>query len=114
MVPPAPPRFSITIVCNSGLICSAHKRPITSTTPPAENGTIRRSGRSGYADCAYTGAPVGIIVASEEIPRTTTSRLFMFVIAFVFGGALGMPPLYRECFLQPQPAAAQAPAGPIE
>ena len=45
--PPAPPIFSTTTVPSGFCIRSAHWRPTTSFTPPAENGTTSRIGREG-------------------------------------------------------------------
>ena len=44
---PPPPWFSTTIVPRSGLIRSAHGRPIASKPPPGGNGMISRTGLVG-------------------------------------------------------------------
>src|SRR5215468_2824968 len=49
MLPPAPPRLSITTGWPNALeMRSPTRRPTMSALPPAANGTIRRIGRSGY------------------------------------------------------------------
>src|SRR3972149_2941678 len=49
MLPPAPPTFSITTACLSGLpLLAATGRAIVSTGPPGANGTMRVMGLAGY------------------------------------------------------------------
>ena len=48
--------FSITSVPSSVFIRSAHGRPMVSYAPPGGNGTISRTGRSGYFACAHARA----------------------------------------------------------
>src|SRR5262245_64322303 len=61
IVPPAPPRFSMTIGCPSWLANgSSTMRPTMSRLEPAENGTMARIGRAGQtcarATCGNAGA----------------------------------------------------------
>src|SRR5476649_2540982 len=66
MVPLAPARFStITGWPSTAVPCSANSRAITSTPPPAANGTMTWMVRSGNAPCAKAGA----------IPRTAASSV---------------------------------------
>src|SRR5258705_12166401 len=59
MVEPAPGRFS-TMICWPSVDdrCWATSRPMTSTGPPAGNGTSSLIGREGYRSCACAGRPV--------------------------------------------------------
>jgi hypothetical protein len=59
IVPPAPGTFSTSTCCPSFSVrpC-ATIRARASVGPPAANGTIMETGRSGYASCADAGAHV--------------------------------------------------------
>src|SRR5262245_12641141 len=70
MVPPAPPRFSMTIgwpsCADTG---SSTMRPTMSRLLPAENGTMARIGRAGHV-CAATGrASMGVADAAATAWR---------------------------------------------
>src|SRR5262245_34572035 len=57
MTLPAPPRLSITICWpRLSLIFGATMRAMMSVLPPGANGTIRRTGRTGYVCANASGA----------------------------------------------------------
>src|SRR5262245_23024327 len=66
--------FSITIWPNSGLIRSAHGRPTVSNPPPGGNGTIRRTGRSGYFAWPNALRASSAGAASTLPPSASSSR----------------------------------------
>ncbi len=74
MLPPAPAWFSTTTGWPSGArIASATTRAMTSVEPPGANGTIKVTGRAGYAPCARDSdgaasvAPIPASNARREI-----------------------------------------------
>jgi hypothetical protein len=72
MVPPAPPRFSMTIGClsaaDSGSIAI---RPMMSTVEPALNGITTRNGRFGQLSARAGRKSAG---SANAAPRRRTSR----------------------------------------
>src|SRR5882757_6346731 len=86
MLPPAPPRLSITTGWPSAAeIRSATRRPTMSALPPAANGTIIRIGRSGNAAKAERGSNVA--AEPNPIPAISARR----EIGKISG--MGLPPL---------------------
>src|SRR5689334_18558714 len=86
MRPPAPGRLSTTTCCprNSGSL-SATMRMTMSVAPPAEYGTIRRTGRLGYAwDCAAS-ATIG---NSSSAAANSAAHAFIFRLRIIVVSSL--------------------------
>jgi hypothetical protein len=78
MVPPAPTAFSMTTGCPSRRdMLSGAVRDITSTAPPAANGTTSTIGRLGYS-CSATARALDIPTpAQSRVVHSTCALSFM-------------------------------------
>src|SRR3954470_21849355 len=90
MVPPAPPRLSITILCPSASASLfPTERPTRSVPPPGGNGTIIRIGRLGHASgfwASVTLLAVCIKTAAVPSSRTLASLDVIILNLTVWGG----------------------------
>jgi hypothetical protein len=74
MLPPAPPRLSMTTCCPSASPRRvAIARPIVSVPPPGGNGRMKRIGLVGYCACA------GASHAKPQIKQTNQTRQLGFI-----------------------------------
>src|SRR3712207_5577970 len=81
----APPGRLSTITCclNTGPMRSAIERAVKSVLPPAANGTMTRTGLTGY-DCAPAGAAINAAAAAANRIRVLTRFSSSYVCDFVF------------------------------